>query len=111
MRRDFTYVEDIVNGISLLSDKIPEIAGDDPPFNVFNLGNNKPIELIDFITTIENITGKKALVNYQDMQKGDVKETYADISKLKDLVGYSPKTNIYEGMEAFIEWYKGYANF
>ena len=104
MYRDFTYVDDIVNAIKLLIKAIPEssdykkILDNDSlspvgPYRVVNIGNSKTVKLLDFIKAIEEVLGKKAIYNYMPMQKGDVKATWADASLLKNLTGYSPKTN------------------
>ena len=103
MRRDFTYVLDIVSGVISALDK--------PfPYEIFNLGNNKPFSLNYFISVIEKVLGKKAKKKMTGMQPGDVLETYADISKAKRMLGYDPKTNIEDGVKMFVDWYKGYYN-
>ena len=101
MRRDFTYIDDIINGIK---------AGFEKKFDyeIFNLGNNKTVNLLDFIKILENCLGKKVEKNMLPMQPGDMYETYADISKSKELLGYEPKTNIEEGIKKFVAWYKNY---
>ena len=114
MLRDFTYIDDIVDGIiSLISyyDKINQIKSPDNklnevPCNIFNIGNNKPIELNYFIKIIENYTGKKAIKEFVDIQPGDVYGTAADIQKLKKITNFSPRTNIENGIKKFIDWYK-----
>lgn len=97
--RDYTFVEDIVSGI---------LAACDNPFDyeIINLGNNKPVELNYFISVIEKLLDKKAVIEEMPKQPGDVDVTYADISKAQKLLGYSPKTSIEEGMQKFINWYK-----
>ena len=97
--RDYTYIDDIVNGI--LS-AIQECKG----FEIINLGSETPINLNDMISEIENACGKKAIRNYTYMQMGDVKQTYADIEKAKTLLGYSPKMSFSEGVKQFVDWYK-----
>jgi UDP-glucuronate 4-epimerase len=105
MKRDFTYIDDIIDGtISAIDSKI---SG----FEIFNLGNNNPIELLKLIEIIEKNLNKKALKNMLPLQKGEVLKTYADISKSKKLLNFSPKVSIEEGMEKFIKWYKSYYNF
>jgi UDP-glucuronate 4-epimerase len=95
--RDYTYVDDIVQGITAaISYK--------KSFDVFNLGNSSPINLNDFISTIEKITGNKAIIKELPMQPGDVSITYADISKAKRLLGYSPTTRLEDGLALFYEW-------
>ncbi len=103
MKRDFTYIDDIVEGI-LSAIKNPY------PYEIINLGNSKPVELEQFISQIEEITGKKAKKKYLPMQKGDVKETWADIKKAQRLLNYRPKTPIKEGLKKFSKWYKEYYN-
>lgn len=97
-RRDYTYVDDIIEGITAALDK-------DFDFEIFNLGNNTPVELNELISTIENILNKKAVIKQYPLQEGDVEVTYADISKAKKMLGYNPATKIKPGMEKFIEWY------
>ena len=119
MKRDFTYIDDIVKGIRLLIDQIPnnldnitklECDSLSPvaPYRVVNIGNSKTIKLLDFIKAIEDTLGKKAIRNYLGMQKGDVKSTLSDITLLQKLTNYSPQVNYKEGIAKFIEWYKDY---
>ena len=121
MYRDFTYVDDLVHGIKLLINKIPEISNEKnitkmdslsnvAPYRVVNIGNSDKIKLLDFIYAIEEILGKKAIRNYMPMQKGDVAATWADSSLLKNLTDYSPKTNFKDGISQFVQWYKEYYN-
>ena len=121
MYRDFTYVDDLVRGIRLLIDSIPEFSTDKKmsendslspvaPYRVVNIGNSNTVSLLDFIEAIEKILNKKAIRNYMPMQKGDVKATWADGSLLKNLTEYSPKTNFMDGVSLFIEWYCEYYN-
>jgi len=97
-KRDYTYVDDILDGIVSAIDK-------DLKFDIINLGDSKPILLKDFIALIEKITGKKAIVEQVEEQKGDMKATWADISKAEKLLDYEPKVSIEEGMKQFVEWY------
>ena len=114
MYRDFTYVDDLVNGIKLLIGCIPtnnKISENDSlssvaPFRLVNIGNSDKIKLIDFIEAIEESLNKKAIRNYMPMQKGDVAETWADTSLLKDLTGYISKTNFDDGITHFVKWYQ-----
>ena len=99
--RDFTYIDDIVQGILASLDRAY-------PYEIINLGNSKTESLIDFINTIEKHLGKKAKRNMLPMQPGDVHKTFADITKAKQLLQFEPKTNIAEGIEKFINWYKEY---
>jgi UDP-glucuronate 4-epimerase len=119
MKRDFTFVDDIVQGIASLIDKIPAAnenwSAYDPdpacsfaPYRVFNIGNNTPVELMRFIEVIENKLGKKAVKNFLPIQKGDVPETYADIDDLESVAGFKPSTSIEEGVDKFIDWYLDY---
>jgi len=103
MKRDFTYIDDIVSGIRAAIVK-------NYKFEVFNLGNHRSEQLMDMIKLIEDNIGKKAIVDFQPMQPGDVPVSYADIDKSKSLLGYRPNTNIEIGIENFIEWYKEYNN-
>jgi UDP-glucuronate 4-epimerase len=105
MLRDFTYVDDIVEGVIRIQDQPP--AGE-IPYNLFNIGNNEPIELSRFIAAIETATGKAAQKIMLDMQPGDVERTYADTARLEIAVGYKPQTEIEDGIAKFVEWYKEY---
>lgn len=120
MYRDFTYVGDLVHGISLLIDAVPERpaskdeinAGDSlspvAPFRVVNIGNSQKIRLMDFIEAIEAEIGKPAIRNYMDMQPGDVPATWADASLLQSLTGYKPQTEFQDGVAKFIVWFRQY---
>ncbi len=113
MKRDFTYIDDIVEGISELIEKHPPVKKDinthaEAAFEIFNIGNNSPVSLHEFITTLEDLIGKKAKKIKLGMQPGDVLETYADIELLNSKVGYQPKTNIKEGLSHFVQWYQEY---
>ncbi len=119
MLRDFTYVDDIVEGVIRIQDVIPQVDENNPrtspdsssaPYRVFNIGNNEPIELSRFIEAIESAAGKAAKKDYLPMQPGDVPATYADIDSLQAAVGFKPSTTIEEGMQKFVEWYKAYYN-
>lgn len=105
MRRDFTYIDDIVNGVIGLVDL--EGAGQEL-FNIYNIGNNEPEELGYFIEIIEKECGVKAIKEYLPMQMGDVPVTYADISKLNELTGFKPQISLEEGLKRFIFWFKEY---
>lgn len=105
MRRDFTYIDDIVNGVIGLVDL--EGAGQEL-FNIYNIGNNEPEELGYFIEIIEKECGVKAIKEYLPMQMGDVPVTYADISKLNELTGFKPQISLEEGLKRFISWFKEY---
>ncbi|VVB77918.1 ADP-L-glycero-D-manno-heptose-6-epimerase [uncultured archaeon] len=103
LRRDFTYVDDIVSGITASLDKAESLK-----HQIFNLGRGQPVNLMDFITEIENATQKPAQKIMMPMQQGDVNQTYADTSKAKALLGYCPKTSISKGVKSFVDWYKEY---
>lgn len=105
MQRDFTYIDDIVEGIVRIQDVIPAT---EIPYTLFNIGNNQPIELSRFISAIESATGKQAEKISLGMQPGDVERTYADTDRLEAAVGYKPKMDIETGMKNFVEWYKTY---
>jgi UDP-glucuronate 4-epimerase len=104
LRRDFTYIDDIVAGISGVVNK-QCLPGS---YKIFNIGNNKPEKLMDFINLIEKYTGKKAIINMLPMQAGDVYQTFADTSSLNAYCGYEPIVSLSEGMNKFISWYKSY---
>ena len=105
MQRDFTYIDDIVEGIVRIQDVLPKT---EIPYTLFNIGNNQPIELSRFIAAIETATGKQAERISLGMQPGDVERTYADTDRLEAAVGYKPKMDIETGMKNFVEWYKNY---
>ncbi|HNR83527.1 NAD-dependent epimerase [Ottowia sp.] len=119
MQRDFTYVDDIVEGVVRVTDRIatPEPAYDaqtpDPstssaPYRVFNIGNHQPVPLMDFIACIERALGREAVKNFLPLQDGDVPATYADVQALQDWVDFSPATSIETGIGRFVEWYRSY---
>lgn len=119
LRRDFTYIDDIVDGVLRAADRIPTgnpaWSGDEPdpasskaPYRIYNIGNNEPVELARFIRAIELATGRKAKMNMLPMQPGDVLATWADISDLARDTGYSPSTSIEDGIARFVEWYRDY---
>ncbi len=110
MKRDFTYVGDIVKGIEGIIKKIIFTGNhfDRPMYEIFNIGNNTSVELKYFINIIEHELKKKARINFLPMQSGDVYETYADIEKLKSFIGYNPQTPIEIGLPKFINWFKKY---
>jgi len=121
MSRDFTYIDDIVDGIIKVIDnpakanqvwdaKNPEISSSSAPYKIYNIGNNAPLPLMTFIETVENALGKKAEKNFMPMQDGDVVSTYADVSGLIDDFGYKPDTELAEGIGEFVEWYRGFYN-
>lgn len=119
MQRDFTYIDDIVEGVVRVVDKIPEPnpnwSGDAPdpgsskaPYRVYNIGNNQPVELMHFIEVLENCLGMEAKKNMMSIQLGDVPKTYADVDDLFKDVGFKPNTPIEVGIERFLAWYRSY---
>ncbi|WP_201352088.1 NAD-dependent epimerase [Hydrogenimonas urashimensis] len=119
MERDFTYVDDIVEGVVHVIEKPadpdenfdfhhPDPAASPAPYRVYNIGNGSPVKLMDFITTLEKHLGKKAQMNMMPMQPGDVEATWADTSALENHFGYRPQTGLDEGIGKFVEWYKGF---
>jgi UDP-glucuronate 4-epimerase len=119
MRRDFTYIDDIVEGVVRVADRIPQpgtlAPGQEPgpgtslaPFRIYNIGNNEPIELCRLIELVEKIVGKPAQKNFLPMQPGDVLETYADVDDLMRDVGFRPGTPIEVGIARFVQWYREY---
>lgn len=119
MQRDFTYIDDIVEGVIRVADKIPQPdlkwSGDKPdpgasraPYRIYNIGNNNPVELMKFIEVLEKALGKEAAKNLLPIQLGDVPATYADVDDLTRDVGFKPATSIEDGIKRFVEWYKDY---
>lgn len=121
-RRDFTYIDDIVEGVIRVIDKPaepnpywdsnnPDPATSSAPYRVYNIGNNDPVKLMDYIETLEALLGKKAQKKLLPIQPGDVPDTYADVIDLQEQFDYKPKTSIEVGVGNFVEWYKKYNNF
>lgn len=119
MRRDFTYIDDIVEGVVRLLDRpaqpnpdwssdAPDPATSKAPFRVYNIGNNQPVELMHLIETLEKELGQEAIKNFMDIQPGDVPATWADVDALIDEVDFKPSTSIEEGIARFVHWYKDY---
>jgi len=119
MSRDFTYVDDVVKGVVLALDKVPSAnldydsmrslpSSSRAPYRIFNIGNSSPVPLLEFISAIEKQIGKDIEKIYLPMQDGDVQATYADTSLLQKWIGDSPSTNIDDGVESFIAWYRNY---
>ena len=119
MKRDFTYIDDIVEGVIRVLDNTakpnPDWTGDAPdsgtsyaPFRIYNIGNNSPVELLDYIGAIEKALGKKANKNMLPLQPGDVPATYADVDDLVNDVGFKPNTSVEEGVQRFVDWYRDY---
>lgn len=119
MKRDFTYIDDIVEAIIRLQDVIPEANSDwtvetgspatsSAPYRVYNIGNSSPVELMDYITALEEAIGVKAEKNMMPMQPGDVLETSAETQPLYDLVGFRPQTSVKDGVKNFVDWYRAF---
>ena len=106
MRRDFTYIDDVVSGVLAALDHPPEATGEAPPHRLYNLGNNRSEDLMRFIAVLEQVCGRKAQKEFAAMQPGDVKETYADIAPARRDLGFDPKTTIDEGLSRFVTWYR-----
>lgn len=119
MQRDFTFIDDIVEGVVRVMRRLPEPnpswSGDHPdpgtsyaPYRIYNIGNNHPVRLTDFIATLEKVLGRKAQKQFLDMQPGDVQATYADIEDLTGIMGFKPSTDLETGIRAFVDWYQSY---
>ncbi len=119
MERDFTYIDDIVEGIYKLIPLVPkankewdetkdDLSTSFAPYKIYNIGNNQPVHLMKFISVLEEKIGKKAKKVYMDMQPGDVLRTYADVSDLEKDIGFKPDTGIEEGLGKFVDWYRSY---
>lgn len=121
-KRDITYIDDIVNGTIKILDKIPKpddkwsglkpsFSSSSAPWRIYNIGNNRPVELLEYIKCLEKYLGKKAIKEMVPFQSGDMESTFADIDALKSIINYEPKTNLDEGIKYFCEWYKSYFNY
>ena len=119
MKRDFTYIDDIVEAVVRVQDVFPQANADwtvesgspatsSAPYRVYNIGNSSPVELMDYITALEEALGMEAQKNMMPIQPGDVLDTSADTQPLYDLVGFKPQTSVKEGVKNFVEWYKDY---
>ena len=119
MQRDFTYIDDIIEGVVRVMARLPEAnpawRGDNPdqgtsyaPYKIYNIGNNNPVQLLEFIEEIERALGKEAQKEFLDLQPGDVPATYADVDDLMQDVGFKPETSIATGIRRFIDWYRDY---
>ena len=119
MLRDFTYVDDIVEGVVRVMNRVPEknpswsdergdISSSTAPYKIYNIGNNTSVKLIELVEAIENELGKKAIKEFKPMQPGDVVETFADVDDLMRDIGYQPSTDIKHGIKQFVKWYKEY---
>lgn len=121
MRRDFTYIDDIVEGVMRIQEVIPEPNPDwtvetgspatsSAPYRVYNIGHGSPVKLMDYIEALEEALGIEAKKNFMDMQPGDVYMTYADTEDLFNATGYKPEVKVKEGVKAFVDWYRSYYN-
>lgn len=108
MLRDFTYIDDIVEGVVRITAQPPQGNGSAAPYQLFNIGNNDPVRLMDMISILESLLGRKASIAMLPMQPGDVYQTYASVDALAAAVGYRPQTPLSEGLKRFVEWYLGY---
>jgi UDP-glucuronate 4-epimerase len=113
MQRDFTYIDDVVEGIVRVMDHLPKPLADKEfstaaPYKVYNIGNHNPVSLMHFIEVIEKALDKVAVKEMMPMQPGDVTTTYADVAELSDNVGFAPNTPLEEGIKNFVTWYKDY---
>jgi UDP-glucuronate 4-epimerase len=119
MQRDFTYIDDIVEGVVRVMGRLPAPnpawSGERPdpgtsyaPYRIYNIGNNQPVALNEFIAVIERVLGRTAEKHYLDMQPGDVPATFADVDDLSADVGFKPATPIEQGVERFVAWYREY---
>jgi UDP-glucuronate 4-epimerase len=117
--RDFTYIDDIVEGIIKTLDNSatsnirwnsnqPDPASSNTPWRIYNIGNNKPVQLIDYINALEKTLGKKAKINFLPLQPGDVPDTYANVDNLQKKFNYKPSTPVIDGISNFVKWYKYY---
>ena len=109
LRRDFTYIDDIVEGVVRLLFKPQAATEDAPPHAIFNIGNHQPVLVMDFINTLERVHGIKANIEFLPMQPGDVPATYADTTKLHDWVGFAPATSLEHGLTQFRDWYNAWS--
>ena len=118
-RRDFTYIDDIVEGVIRVLDRVPQgnpsWSGDQPdpataraPYRLYNIGNHKPVELMEYIAVLERCLGRKAQMNLLPLQPGDVPDTYAEVSDLVEDTGYRPDTSVAEGVARFVDWYRDF---
>lgn len=108
LSRDFTYIDDIVEGVVRVSVKPPEKSEEQAPCRVLNIGNGSPVNLLEFVETIEDKIGIKAIKNMMPMQDGDVYQTWAETSELEALIDFKPQTSLNDGIEKFVTWYKSF---
>jgi UDP-glucuronate 4-epimerase len=111
MKRDFTYIDDITDGIIKVCKRHPsECTKNSVPFKIYNLGKSKPVDINSFIQLLEDAIGKKAIKEYLPMHPGEVEETFADITEATNDIGFNPKVELGQGIEKFISWYMSYFN-
>jgi UDP-glucuronate 4-epimerase len=121
MKRDFTYIDDIAEAIIRLQDVIPQPdanwtvetgspASSSAPYRVYNIGNSSPVELMDYITALEEALGIEAEKNMMPVQPGDVLETSADTQPLQEVTGFKPETTVKDGVKNFVDWYRSFYN-
>ena len=108
MKRDFTYIDDVVAGVIAVLDGPPDTAGNSAPHRVYNIGNHRPESLLRYIELIEEAVGRKADTRFLPMQPGDIKETFADIGPIRRDFGFTPTTTIEQGIPRFVDWYREY---
>lgn len=117
LKRDFTFIDDIMDGVVAIMEKVParEVSESASrpdrswaPYRIYNIGNHQPVALLYFIELLERYTGRKAICHGMPMQPGDVPITYADVSELEEMTGFSPHTSIEDGLREFVAWYRGY---
>lgn len=108
LQRDFTYIDDVVEGVIRVLGQPPAVEPDSAPHCVYNIGNSSPVELMTFIETLEQVLGRPAVRRMREMQPGDVPATYADVRDLEAAVGFRPSTPLAVGLEKFVEWYRAY---
>jgi UDP-glucuronate 4-epimerase len=111
MVRDFTYIDDVVDGVVAVLDKPaqPDSATSTAPYRLFNIGNQQPTPLMDYVSALEQALGREARKNFLPMQPGDVQSTLADTEALDEWVGFRPRTPVIEGVRRFAQWYRAYA--
>jgi UDP-glucuronate 4-epimerase len=108
MQRDFTYIDDVVEGVVRILQRPPERDGDGAPYAIYNIGNHEAVDLGTFIDTLERLLGRPAIRNARPMQPGDVKATYAAIDRLQQATGFAPRTPLADGLAHFVAWYRDY---
>lgn len=108
LERDFTYIDDIVEGVVRLMDYAPSARDGHAAHEIYNIGNHNPVQMLDFVATLEEVLGKKAVLDLQECPPTEVQKTYADTEKLRAAIGWAPSTPLREGLTAFAEWFESY---